>query len=309
MAYDPTRIKKIEFEGKYYKLSASHETHPSPQRVPVLFQAGLSKAGVSLAGANAEGLFCGSMVPSSTAAYVKSIRAAAAAAGRDPKSVKAFAGLSTFIAPTLEEAQAMYDAAAKNVTPESGLALFSSYTNIDMSKYAMDEPFNFEGDPTQVSIHGYIKNFQAGDGQTKVWTPRMLGSKMALGSLFPTAIGTPSMVADFIQKWVEETDVDGFNLYCESKATLSLSRLYLVLTYSHPDCELPETFENVVNLLIPELQRRGVYWLDYPVPGGTFRENLTVKPGHSRLPDDHPAAVYRREREQARELRDSQVAS
>jgi len=55
----------------------------------------------------------------------------------------------------------------------------------------------------------------------------------------------------------------------------------------------PGSWEDVVELLVPELQKRGIYWNDYTVPGGTFRENMQGKPGHPLLPDDHPGAKLR----------------
>jgi alkanesulfonate monooxygenase SsuD/methylene tetrahydromethanopterin reductase-like flavin-dependent oxidoreductase (luciferase family) len=57
MAYDPSKIHKINYEGKYFKMNASHQTHPSPQRTPLLFQAGSSKAGVAFGGRHAEAIF------------------------------------------------------------------------------------------------------------------------------------------------------------------------------------------------------------------------------------------------------------
>ncbi|RDW80983.1 hypothetical protein BP5796_05681 [Coleophoma crateriformis] len=284
MAYDPSKIKKIEFDGKLHKLSAAHQTHPSPQRVPVMFQAGSSKAGIAFAGAHAEGVFCGSLIPSHTAKYVKEIRTTAKESGRDPKSVKAFPGISLFIAPTLEEAQAKYEAAMKLVDPIAGLAKFSSYTNIDMSKYPLDEPFEFNGAPADNTIKGQIENFKAGNGSDEAWTPRKVGTTLASQSLFSFTVGTPEMVADYLEKWVEETDVDGFNL-CAAR--------------------FPESFEDVVTMLVPELQRRGIYWLDYVVPGGTLRENMSMEPGQARVPDEHPAAKYRREREAESKARDA----
>jgi alkanesulfonate monooxygenase SsuD/methylene tetrahydromethanopterin reductase-like flavin-dependent oxidoreductase (luciferase family) len=213
VAYEPSRIKKIEFEGQFHRLSATQQTHPSPQRVPVLFQAGSSKSGIALAGSHAEGIFCGSLIPGRTASYMKDVRAAAAAAGRDPATVKSFAGLSTFIAPTLEEAQAKYERAAKLASPEAGLAKFGGYTNIDLSQYPLDEPFEIKEGASGNAIKGIIEMFKAGDGSNEAWTPRKLGTKMSLGSLYPIAIGTPEMVADFMEKWIAEADIDGFNLY------------------------------------------------------------------------------------------------
>jgi alkanesulfonate monooxygenase SsuD/methylene tetrahydromethanopterin reductase-like flavin-dependent oxidoreductase (luciferase family) len=93
MAYDQSKIKKNEFDGKFHKLSAAHQTHPSPQRVLVMFQAGSSKAGIAFAGGHAEGVFSGSLIPSHTAKHVKEIRTAAKESSRDPKFVKAFPGI------------------------------------------------------------------------------------------------------------------------------------------------------------------------------------------------------------------------
>ena len=54
---------------------------------------------------------------------------------------------------------------------------------------------------------------------------------------------------------------------------------------------MPGTFTDVIELLIPELQRRGIFWNDYAVPGGTYRENLTETKGQREPCDDHPAAA------------------
>ncbi len=81
---------------------------------------------------------------------------------------------------------------------------------------------------------------------------------------------------------------------------------YLSLFTWFVAANFPESFEDVVNLLVPELQRRGVYWQDYAVPGGTLRENIYETPGQKRVPDSHPAAKYRKEREALRAARDAE---
>lgn len=89
---------------------------------------------------------------------------------------------------------------------------------------------------------------------------------MALGGFHPAPVGTPEMVADVFQKWIEEADVDGFNIaYVTS----------------------PGSFEDVVYLLRPELVKRGLTWEDYDVPGGTLRENLYGVKGQKYLRNDH----------------------
>lgn len=244
-AYDPNKIHRIEYQGKYHKMSGRHQIHPSPQRTPVLFQAGASKSGIEFAGKHAEALYCGSLTPPSTAAYVKSVRAEAVKNGRDPKSVKFFAGVSPIIGRTLEEAQAKFDSYKKSIDIFGGLAKFSGYTNIDMSKYPLDEPFEFTGGKGDSIIQGVVNNFKAvsEESQSKPWTPRMLGEKMAVsfgaqksryttdapqfGGLYPMPVGTASMVADVFEKWIEETDIDGFNMACKLTFTSSF-QIYLL---------------------------------------------------------------------------------
>jgi FMN-dependent oxidoreductase (nitrilotriacetate monooxygenase family) len=145
MAYDPDKIHRIEFKGKYHQMSGYGQVHPSPQRTPVIFQAGASKSGIAFAGKHAEGIYTDVSTIEDMVAYTKAVRAVAAANGRDPSTIKFFVAIMPFIGKTVEEAQAKYDKAKSLVSVQGGLAKFSSYTNIDMSKYPLDEPFNFEG--------------------------------------------------------------------------------------------------------------------------------------------------------------------
>jgi len=87
-----------------------------------------------------------------------------------------------------------------------------------------------------------------------------------------SAVGTPAQVADEFQRWVDEADVDGFNIAYAIK---------------------PGTFVDVIELLVPELCKRGLFWDDYAAPGGTFRENWYGKKGQLTPSDDHVAAKYR----------------
>jgi alkanesulfonate monooxygenase SsuD/methylene tetrahydromethanopterin reductase-like flavin-dependent oxidoreductase (luciferase family) len=160
-----------------------HQTHPSPQRTPVIFQAGASKSGIEFAGKHAEALYCGSLLPPSTASYVKAVRAEAEKNGRDPQSIKFFAGISPIVGRTLEKAQAKYEACRANIDIIGGLAKFSGFTNLDMSVYPLDEPFEFNGGPQDNTIQGIVNNFKAGYLDNKPWTPRRLGEEMAFGGL------------------------------------------------------------------------------------------------------------------------------
>ena len=100
------------------------------------------------------------------------------------------------------------------------------------------------------------------------WTKRMLIDRFILGSRQTPIVGSPSQVADTLQRWVDEADVDGFNL----------SRTVI-----------PECLEDFIDLIVPELQDRGLFKTEYEA--GTYRQKLFG--AGDRLPDDHPAARAR----------------
>lgn len=133
MFADPAKVHRVVHDGKYFKCDARFQTHPSPQRTPVIFQAGTSKAGRSFATKHAEAIYIGGLVPSQSAALVKDIREAAVAAGRDPQSIKFFVGISPIVGRTEEEAKAKYERAKEYSDAEGGLAQFSGYTGMHIS--------------------------------------------------------------------------------------------------------------------------------------------------------------------------------
>jgi FMN-dependent oxidoreductase (nitrilotriacetate monooxygenase family) len=220
-AYDFSKIHKLNFQGKYHRLSGIHQTHPSPQRTPLLFQAGASKAGIQFAGKHAEGLFCGGSSIERTENYIKQVREVAVASGRSSDAVKFFLGITPIIGKTLEEAKKKFDTARKQAHVLGGLARFGGFTGVDLSPFPLDEPFEFKGELTDVGIHSAIENLKANPdidqfGKERLWTPRKIGEIMAMGGDGVMPVGTPEMVADIFQKWFEEAGVDGFNVCCLS---------------------------------------------------------------------------------------------
>jgi alkanesulfonate monooxygenase SsuD/methylene tetrahydromethanopterin reductase-like flavin-dependent oxidoreductase (luciferase family) len=214
MAYDPSKVHKVNYDGKYHKMHAFHQTHPSPQRTPVLFQAGSSKAGVAFGGKHAEAIFCANPTIESTKKYTSSVRAKAAEEGRDPSDIKFFLGIMPIIGRTVEEAEAKLAAAKARISINGGLARFCGFTNVDLSGFDVDEEFNFEGKHYDNSIQGVIDNIKLISTETK-FTPRVVAEMFALGGSGPRPVGTPETVADFFEKWWREGDLDGFNVNCQ----------------------------------------------------------------------------------------------
>lgn len=263
------RVREINHQGKYFTVPGPHICAPSPQRTPVIMQAGTSSAGQAFAASHAEAIFISGHSPASVAKSVSSIRARAASAGRDPQSIKFLAKMMPVLGRTQEEADAKYRDYLSYGSYEGALALFGGWTGTDMSKYTDDQELNLvESNAIRSYIEGLMKHAPR-DGRK--WTKRTLAEHIMVGGLGACIVGTPAVVADYLEEWVAEADVDGFNL------------CYAIL---------PQSFVDVIELLVPELQRRGLFWMDYAVQGGTYRENLNCRAGQREPLADHPAAGY-----------------
>lgn len=213
-AYDPDKVHRIKYNGEFRKTSAYCQVHPGPQRTPFIFQAGQSRAGKAFAAKHAEAIFMSGSSAEEIAPVVKEIRAAAVAAGRDPYDVKMIPSITPILGRTLEEAEAKLKRAEEYADWEGGLATLSGWTGCDLSKYPLDEPFNFDGIYFDNTVHSMVEATQ--NKMNKKLTPRELGKMWAFGGFGEKCVGTPEMVADMIQKWIDVGDIDGFNLACKS---------------------------------------------------------------------------------------------
>ncbi|OQD82579.1 hypothetical protein PENANT_c021G11332 [Penicillium antarcticum] len=267
---DPKSVRQINHKGKYFNVPGPHLTQPSPQRTPVILQAGTSKAGKTFAAQHAEAIFVAGHSPSVVAKNVKEIRELAATEfGRNPKSIKFLALLCPVLGKTEEEAREKFEFYRSLGSIDGALALFGGWTGIDLDKYADDEELrHVESNAIRSAVEGWSK----ATPEVDKWTKATVGQHITVGGLGATPVGTAAQVADKMERWVEEADVDGFNL------------AYVVK---------PGSFKDIIDLLIPELRRRGLFWDDYAVPRGTYRENLYSEPGQSGPRADHPASKYR----------------
>ncbi|KAI0096500.1 bacterial luciferase-like protein [Daldinia grandis] len=274
---DPDKIRTINHKGKYFTLNTKHIVDPSPQRTPFLFQAGTSAAGSEFAATHAEAIFVSSHSASILRPKIAKIRELAASKGRDPHSLKFFATYTPIVAPTDEEAQAKYDELLRYGSVVGGLVLVSGWTGIDLSKIPLDQEITAADSLEAHKVRSILDAFTTTSKDIPKWTPRVIAQKASIGGLGPVGIGSPQTVADELERWIEEGDLDGFNIG-------------YVTT--------PGSFEDVVELLIPELRRRGIY--PEPLPEGealTARERVYGK-GQKGLRDDHVGSKYKYERYQ-----------
>lgn len=261
---DPARIHRVQHHGQHYTVDALHLSEPSPQRTPVLYQAGASDRGREFAAAHAECIFVNGQFRHNVRDIVADIRARAKALGRDPYDIKVFVGATVVVAPTEAEAQDKLAEYREYASSEGALAHYSASVGVDFSRYGPDEPIRF------VKTNALRSNLEAITLRSGTeWTLSKLLRMMVLGSRQAPIVGSATSVADQMQAWVDEADVDGFNL----------SRTVI-----------PECVEDFVALVVPELQSRGVMKRGYAP--GTLREKLFG--GAARLPASHPAARHRR---------------
>lgn len=261
---EPGRVHRVSHDGEYFKVDGVHLCEPSPQRTPVLYQAGSSSKGTAFAARHAECVFVGGHSRSKTAADVAKLRALAAESGRAPSDLLVFGLVTIITAATDEEAQAKFEDYKQYVSAPGALALMGGWTGIDFSK-----PERVAANAASSNaIQGAAAAFTRG-GPSEHVDVDSIGRSVGLGGGGPVLVGGAKKIADELEAWAAESDLDGFNL------------AYVVM---------PETFSDVVDHLIPELQRRGSFKKDYAA--GTYREKLFGR--GPRLEETHPAATHRR---------------
>ncbi|MDM0029954.1 LLM class flavin-dependent oxidoreductase [Variovorax saccharolyticus] len=258
---DPAKVHKVQHQGRYYQVDGYHLAEPSPQRTPVLFQAGASGRGQRFAGRHAECVFISPPSKEAARKSVQSLREQLVLAGRRPDDVKVFVGAAVVTAATDREAQEKHADYKRYASREAGLAHFAASTGVDYSQYDLDEPIRY-GQTNAIES-------AARTAEQHGWTRRQLLELFELGGRYPAIVGTPGRVADELQSWIDEAGVDGFNL----------SRTVV-----------PESYADFVDLVVPELQDRGVYKTAYAP--GSLRQKIFNE--GDRLPARHAAAEFRR---------------
>ncbi|MCS0470269.1 LLM class flavin-dependent oxidoreductase [Curtobacterium flaccumfaciens pv. betae] len=263
---DPAKVHPIEHHGTHFDVPGIHLSEPSVQRTPVIYQAGASPRGIRFAAENAEAVFVGAPTLEQLASTVAKVRDALEAAGRDRYAARVYTLLTVITDATDELAQAKYEDYLSYASELGALVLNSGWMGVDLSQWDPDQPL---GDVESNAIQSAAANIAAATGEDgSKWTIRDLARQTAIGGLGPVAVGGGATIADRLQEIQELTDVDGFNL------------AYAVT---------PGTWEDVIEIVIPELRARGAYPEEYGA--GSLRQKLHGR--GDRLPDEHRGASFR----------------
>ena len=259
---DPAKIHPINHVGKHYNVAGPHLCEPSPQRTPLLFQAGSSSRGRDFAATHAECVFIVTSRESlhGTASIIDDTRQRAARRGRHPDDICFFQGLSPVVGGTEAEAKAKEAEYLEQFSTEGALAHLSGSIGADLGAIDLDRPLNtFDFQGVRGSVKGLIES-----APDKSFTFRDLARSRLAGQFLT---GAPEQVADALQEW-HEAGVDGFNL------------VYSVT---------PGTFVDFIEAVVPILQARGLVQREYAP--GPLRQKIF---GDAKLSARHPAAAYRR---------------
>ena len=251
----PEKVHQRKFEGKYLRSSGTFTVPRSPQGHPVVIQAGASARGKVFSARWAETVFVAYPDLEEGKREYRAFKEAIAAHGRDPDKVPVNTIAYPVVAETRAEAEdkmAVIDGLYKEV---DGLSLLSEALNFDFKTKGMDEAFTSEELEGMSGMQAMRNRVMQKTGRNP--TVRDFLEVTRRGRPREAIVGSGKDVADRLEKWFVEGACDGF-----------------VIAGTH----MPGSFEDFVKFVVPELQRRGLYWKDYK--GATLRENLGLsKPG------------------------------
>ncbi|KWF05307.1 LLM class flavin-dependent oxidoreductase [Burkholderia pseudomultivorans] len=261
---EPDRVRGIGHHGRFFTVPGFHLSEPSPQRTPVLYQAGASSRGRQFAARHGECVFVAAPTRAILRAQVDALRAEAVRQGRAACDLLIFNQITVVVAPTDAQARAKFDDYRRYISRPGSLALMSGWTGLDLSRFAPDQTLEHVDSN---AIQSAVDAFTSAD-PTRRWTIDEIADYCGIGGDGPVLVGSPRTVADALQGWLDDTGADGFNV----AAVVN-----------------PGSFADIVEWLVPELQRRGVYKRAYR--DGTLREKLFGR--GAALHDTHYGARFR----------------
>ena len=243
---DASKVKRIEYQGRFYNSRGPLNVVRSPQNGPALIQAGTSPKGVELAAKYADAVFAIHPRPKSAAKYYTQVKDKISDFGRNPDDCAILFGAQPIIGTSETEALEKQEEHNELVPSEGGMAILSGHLNFDLSKLSPDDEMMSRDEP-ELRRSRRIYQKDNGDSMTVREVARRHGQSVSL----PQFVGTAKSVADQLEAFFDEVGGDGF----------MLSPIYC-----------PGAIEEFVDLVIPELQRRGRFRTAYT--GNTQRDHL-----------------------------------
>lgn len=262
---DPNRIHKIQHRGRWFDVEAIHITEPSPQRTPVLFQAGSSARGQQFAATHAECIYLNTTTFEETQRIIGQIKVLAGQAGRDPRNLLCTPRIIPVVAETEQKAREKFQSFLDAGNPEDAVIVLQQWAGIDLRGRDPDEVLDIAALTAASGELHAADHLRRLEQQGRRFTVAQLLREYAFGGgLGNVLVGTPDRIADILERYVDEGGAAGFNV------------AYMIRSQS---------VDEFIELVIPELRRRGR--IAPPRDHVTLRERLFGAGPY--LPADHPA--------------------
>ena len=247
---DPTRVHVLNHHGEHFKVKGPLNVAHPPQGHPVMFTAGQSDAGRELAAKHADCLFALVLTKEDGVAFMKDVKGRLAKYGRAPDSLKILPSMGMFVGRTEKDAEDLLKQVGQLILPEIGVAALAKTLMIDLTGYDIDGPVPDISSNEVVGVNSIRIELSKYIKQNSL-TIRQAYQHVMLSAGSPVFRGSAVQIADQMEDWYRAGACDGFVI------TTPVS---------------PKVFEDFVDLVVPELQRRGLFRRDYT--GRLFRENL-----------------------------------
>ncbi len=246
--YDKTKVHTLNHKGKFYSVRGPLNLTRTPQGQPVIVQAGASEDGQKFAAEVAEMIFAVQLEKDHAQAFFKQMKAKVSACGRNPAHCKILPGLMPIVGHDDQDARRKLEALMRLTDPVVAMKVMSSRFGHDMSRFDLDGPIPKL--PPSNAVQSYAEVAYA-RGQKENLTLRDIFNQIGVARGYLVACGGPSTVADLMEEWFTDQASDGF---------------VLIPPY------FPAAFDEFIDLVIPELQRRGIFRAEYT--GKTLRDHL-----------------------------------
>lgn len=258
---DPQKVHAVNHRGRWFSVPDAHLSEPSPQRTPVIFQAGGSPRGIDFAAKHAEVVFVAGLDASGVRRQVAAIKARAAALGRAPGAIKFISAVTVITGESEHDAQARYAERRARYDLQGALIHYGASTGVDLAGHSLDAPLAWQQTNSNRSL---LKMVTGEDGQPSRTLREVFHPEQGLGRQ-KTFVGSGDSVAAQLEQWLEESDTDGINL----------------AQWLSPGC-----FEDFARWVIPALKQRGL--LGNAGEAATLRQRL-FPDGSAEPAADHPA--------------------
>ena len=266
--FDPSKLHKLAHKGNFFSVRGPMNLARPPQGYPVIAQAGASEDGKELGAETAEVIFFSQQRVAVAREFYKDVKSRMAKYGREPEQLKMLAGLNPTVGRTTSEAQEKFEYLQSLIHPDVGKELISvDLGGADLSGVSVDEPVPDHLIPEKTRTSASRLKTVGGVARQEQLTIRQLYERYAGSRGSYSVVGTAEQIADQMEEWLATDAADGF-----------------IIQASY----LPGGFEDFVNLVMPELRRRGLFRKDYT--GRTLREHLGLRRPENRYAKRRQAA-------------------